>query len=72
VRLELGARASSDTSLQLLERLLGRFAAVNARRAEENNGVLDVLRLEATERLEVFGENAKRAASSLSRNVGSR
>src|SRR5687768_7331999 len=61
VRLELYARAPAGPLLQLLEGLLGRFAAVNARRPEKDHGVLDVLRLEATERLEILGENAKRA-----------
>jgi hypothetical protein len=43
---------------QLVERVLRRLAAVNARRPEEHDGVLDVLELEATLRLEVFGEDA--------------
>ena len=37
------------------------LAAVNPRRPEEHDGVLDVLRLEAAERFEILGENAKRA-----------
>src|SRR6185503_9164713 len=39
---------------------LGCFAAVNARRPEKDYGVLDVLHLEAIERFEILGENAKR------------
>ena len=44
-----------------LERLLGVLAAVDARRAEEHDGVLDVLRLEAAQRLEILGEDPERA-----------
>jgi len=40
-----------------LQRALGALAAVDARRAEEDDGVLNFLLLESAQRLEVLGEN---------------
>ena len=54
-----GPRA--EAAFEPLERLFGAFTAVDARRAEEDHGVLDVLRLESTERFEILGEDAERA-----------
>src|SRR5690242_8441512 len=55
------ARALTVALAQALQRA-GRFlAAVHARGSEEDDGVLDVLLLQAAERLEVFRENADRA-----------
>ena len=54
----LTSRAHRVRLRQRVERLLGHLAAVNARGAEEDNRVLDVLDLEAAPRLEVFGEDA--------------
>ncbi len=45
----------------VLECPLGALAAVNARRAEEDDRVLDVLLAEAAQRLEVLGNDANRA-----------
>src|SRR4029434_2731902 len=45
---------------QGLERRLRLLAAVDARGSEKNDSVLDALRLEAAQRLEVLGEDADR------------
>jgi hypothetical protein len=45
---------------------------VNPRRAEEHDGVLDVLRFEAAERLQILRKNPEGTRFSLSRNAGSR
>ena len=46
--------------LQRLQRALGPLAAVDARRPEEHDRVLDLLVLEAAQRLEVLGQDADR------------
>ena len=46
--------------IRLRQRRFGVLAAVNARRAEEHDGVLDVLRAEAAQRLEILGQDADR------------
>ena len=53
--------AGPEAALERRQRLLGVLAAVNPRRAEEDDRVLDVLRLEAPKRLEILGENPQRA-----------
>ncbi len=55
-----GRGPGAEPALETLERLLRVLAAVDARRAEEHDGVLDVLRLEAAQRLEVLGQDADR------------
>ena len=44
-----------------LERFARLFGAVDARRAEEHHRVLDVFGLEPAQRLQILGEDAKRA-----------
>ena len=61
MRFAFGRGASAGAPLETFERLLRGFAAVNPRRAEEDDGVLDVLRLEAAERLEILGQDPERA-----------
>src|SRR5262245_3468321 len=53
-----GALAAKTTK-EPLHRLFGVFTTVNPCRAEEHDGVLDVLHFEAAERLEVLGKYAK-------------
>ena len=45
---------------QRLQRALGALAAVDPRRSEEDDGVLDLLLLESAQRLEVLGEDPDR------------
>ena len=54
----LGGGARTEPALEALERLLRVLAAVDARGAEEHDGVLDVLRLEPAQRLEVLRQDA--------------
>jgi hypothetical protein len=49
--------ARSESPLERCERLLGMRTAVDPRRAEEHDGVLDILCFEAAQRLEILGEN---------------
>ena len=53
---------SREAMHQLCKRRLSVLAAVDAGRAEEHDGVLDVLRAEATQRFQIFGEDAERPA----------
>jgi hypothetical protein len=46
-----------EATLERRERLFGMLATVNPRRAEEDDGVLNVLRLETAQRFEILGEN---------------
>ena len=48
--------------LEPFERFARLLRAVNARRAEEDHRVLDVLRLESAQRFEILGEDTKRAS----------
>ena len=45
---------------QRLERTLGALARIDASRTKEHDGVLNLLGLEAPQRLEIFGQDAKR------------
>ncbi len=49
-----------ESPLEPFERFARLFRAVNPRRSEEDDGVLDVLGLEPAQRFEILGENAKR------------
>ena len=68
VRVTLGADPGAKSALETLERFFGALTAVDARGPEEDDGVLDVLLLETTERLEILSEDRSGRASSLSRN----
>ena len=50
--------------------LFGVLAAVDTRRTEEDDRVLDVLRAEAAQRLQIFGEDAKGAGFFAFEKVG--
>ncbi len=60
VRLDVGVGFHAVAAHQVTERLFRVLAAVDAGRAEEHDGVLDVLRLEPAQRLEVLGEDSQR------------
>src|SRR5262245_12246358 len=53
-------RPTNELPAQPLERLGSMLAAVYARRPEEDDGVLNVFALEASERLQILGEDAER------------
>src|SRR4030095_11241976 len=62
VRIRLGPCASRlKTPLEAFERLTRLLGAVNASGAEEDYRVLDVLRLESAQWLEILGEDTKRS-----------
>ena len=61
LRLVRGVRVARAARPQRPQRPFGALAAVDPRRSEEDDRVLDPLLLEPSERLEVLGENADRA-----------
>ena len=58
--LELRVGVLHAAGAQRLQRAFGALAAVDAGRSEKHDRVLDFLLLEASQRFEVFGENAYR------------
>src|SRR5262245_26726930 len=55
------SRRRHESAFEPLERLACLLWTVDPRRAEEDDGVLNVLRLESPQRFQVLGENAQRA-----------